>query len=298
MSTANEQSIDEHMVKFKGRSGMKPYIKSKPIKWGFKFWFRCASKTGYLYEMDMYLGKKEKETEYNLGESVVIKLCESLKGTFCTIFFDNFFSSPNLIKKLHADKIYGVGTVRSNRKNMPRFKPDKEMKRGDCQFLFSQDVVCCKWMDNRSVTMIATNVEGCNSLATVQRRAKGAANKITVNCPTLVKQYNSGMGGVDLMDQRTAAYRLDRRSKVRFYLRIFFDLLDIACVNSFIVYNKLNPNQLNMMDFKVIVAERLIGAYNSRERNYPVNRPNKRQRLTVGLPEKPQHLPIFQGSRQ
>ena len=28
----SEESIDEHMVKFKGRSGMKQYIKSKPIK--------------------------------------------------------------------------------------------------------------------------------------------------------------------------------------------------------------------------------------------------------------------------
>ena len=40
LSNVSEQSIDEHMVKFKGRSGMKQYIKSKPIKWGFKFWFR------------------------------------------------------------------------------------------------------------------------------------------------------------------------------------------------------------------------------------------------------------------
>ena len=32
----SEQSIDENRMKFKGRSGMKQYIKSKPIKWGFK----------------------------------------------------------------------------------------------------------------------------------------------------------------------------------------------------------------------------------------------------------------------
>ena len=38
-----EQSIDEHMTKFKGRSSIKQYIKSKPIKWGFKSWYRCAS---------------------------------------------------------------------------------------------------------------------------------------------------------------------------------------------------------------------------------------------------------------
>ena len=37
MSNPSIQSIDEHMIKFKGRSSMKQYIKSKPIKWEFKF---------------------------------------------------------------------------------------------------------------------------------------------------------------------------------------------------------------------------------------------------------------------
>ena len=37
LSNDGEQRIDQLMVK--GRSGMKQYIKSKPIKWGFKFWF-------------------------------------------------------------------------------------------------------------------------------------------------------------------------------------------------------------------------------------------------------------------
>ena len=53
LSNNKEQSNDEHMLKFKGCSGMKQYIKSKPIKWGFKFWFRCSSKSGYLYQMDI-----------------------------------------------------------------------------------------------------------------------------------------------------------------------------------------------------------------------------------------------------
>ena len=53
ISNDSEQKIDEHMVKFKGRSVMKQYIKLKPIKWGFKFWFHCSSKSGYLYQMDI-----------------------------------------------------------------------------------------------------------------------------------------------------------------------------------------------------------------------------------------------------
>ena len=48
------------------RSGMKQHIKSKPIKWGFKFRFCCSRKSGYLYQMDIYLGKKQ-TLEFNLG---------------------------------------------------------------------------------------------------------------------------------------------------------------------------------------------------------------------------------------
>ena len=58
------------------------------------------------------------------------------------------------------------------------------------------------------------------------------------------------------MEQRTAAYRLDRKSSVRFYLRIFFDLMDIACVNSYRIYNMKHPNQLSLLDYKIVVAKK------------------------------------------
>ena len=44
----------------------------------------------------------------------------------------------------------------------------------------------------------------------------------------------SVMGGVDLIDQMKVTYEVDRRSKLYFYLRVFFDFLDIA-----VVYNKI-----------------------------------------------------------
>ena len=84
LSNDVEQSINERMEKLKGRSGMKQYIKSKPIKRGFDFRFMCSSKTGYLYQMDTYLGRNfclSKYTEFlpqnpdfNIGEEVVLQL--------------------------------------------------------------------------------------------------------------------------------------------------------------------------------------------------------------------------------
>ena len=82
-----------------------------------------------------------------------------------------------------------------------------------------------------------------------------------VPCTDVIKMYNQGMGGVDLIDQRTAAYHLDRISRVRFYLRIFFNLVDVACANSFVVYNMLYPNDLTLLDFKTIIATYFIGRY-------------------------------------
>ena len=68
-------SIDENMVKFKGRSGIKQYTTSKPVKWGFKFWFYCSSKSGYMYQIDIYLGRKQTpEFNLGLGKEVVLQL--------------------------------------------------------------------------------------------------------------------------------------------------------------------------------------------------------------------------------
>ena len=188
--------------------------------------------------MDIYLGRKQTpEFNLGLGEEVVLQLTKDLERSFCTVYFDNFFNSPKLIEKLFQKNIYGIRTVRANRKQMPKMIDDKQMKRGDCEFLFSGNTMACKWMDNWSVLLLSSDLEEINGILSVQRREKGSKIKSLVPCPKLVKLYNSGICVVDLMDQRTAAYRLDRKSSVRFSLHIFLDLMDIAIVSSYLIYN-------------------------------------------------------------
>ena len=107
----------------------------------------------------------------------------------------------------------------------------------------------CKWMDNRSVLFLLSALEGMNDILSVQRREKSSKTNSSVPCPKVVKLCNSGMGGVDLMDQRTAVYRLDRKSSVRFYLQFFFffDLMDIAYANNCLVYNMKHPKKLSLL---------------------------------------------------
>ena len=82
---------------------------------------------------------------------------------------------------------------------MPKMIDHKQIKRGDCEFLFSGNTMACKWMDNRSVLLLSSALEGMNDTLSAQRREKGSKTKSSVPYPKVVKLYNSGMGGVDLM---------------------------------------------------------------------------------------------------
>ena len=295
LSKDSEQSIDEHMVKFKGRPEMKQYIKSKLTKWSFKFWFRCLRKSGDLYQIDIYLGRiQTPEFNLGLGEEAFLQLTKDLERSFCTVYFDNFFNSPKLIEKLFQKSIYGIGAILANRKQMPKMIDDKQMKRGDCEFLFSGNTMACKWMDNQSVLLLSSILEGMNGILSVQRTEKGSKTKSLVPCPKVVKLYNSRMGGVDFMDQRTAAYRMDRRSSVRFYLCIFFDLMNIACVNSYLIYNMKHPNKFYLLDYKIVVAKIVIQYHQNRKRAIPMPRPSKRKSQPELIDNHGGHLPDYQ----
>ena len=102
--------------------------------------------------------------------------------------------------------------------------------------------------------------------------------------------YNQGMGGFDLIDQRTAAYHLDRKSRVRIYQHIFFDLMYMACANSFVVYDMLHPNDLTLLDFKTIIATYLIGRYTSRGRAPPDGKTGSKRKYQYRF--EPNHLPL------
>ena len=63
-------SIDERMVAFKGRIGMKQYIKGKPAKWRFKLWILASSDSGYTFKFQVYTGKRLTATTNGLGNDV------------------------------------------------------------------------------------------------------------------------------------------------------------------------------------------------------------------------------------
>ncbi|XP_044755093.1 piggyBac transposable element-derived protein 4-like [Coccinella septempunctata] len=258
------QSVDESMIKFKGRSSLRQYMPQKPIKRGYKIWVR-ANKSGYIAEFQIYTGKVD-SAEKHLGTRVVKDLTKNIAGEYHKVYFDNYFTSMNLMNDLKNSKIHGCGIVRKDRKGLPKdLKRDKEMNRGDADWRITKTgIVSMKTMDKRGIYFLS-NFHDPEKANSVQRKMKDGTI-IEVSCPDLVRDYNENMGHVDKADMLKSLYEIDRKSK-RWWLRIFWHFIDVTIVNAFVLFRKrCDCQSLELKEFRVAVARGLIGMHRCEKR--------------------------------
>ena len=218
-------TIDEMMIKFKGRSSLKQYLKQKPIKRGYKVLILADTLTGYVYNFEIYSGKSE-ERQTDLGEHVVRSLTRELSMKFHHVYFDNFFTSPFLAEKLLNNGIYCTGTLETNRKGIPADLIRRmKMNRGDAKYLAIDSISIVKWMDRRPVLMMS-NFTDPRIMTNINLKLKNG-EVIQLRCPVMIQEYNLGKMVVDRVDQRIQYCAVDRKSR-RNWLRIFFHFLNVA----------------------------------------------------------------------
>ena len=83
-------TVDERISPFRGRVGFRIYMKSKPKKYGIKFWVLCDAVNSYVLNFKIYSGKDGNKREKKQGENVVMDLTSHLEGGY-QITTDNFF---------------------------------------------------------------------------------------------------------------------------------------------------------------------------------------------------------------
>ena len=59
-------SIDESMISYKERHGLKQYMPMKPTKWGFKAFLLCEAITDYVYIHKFLLGLSKKNSSLSI----------------------------------------------------------------------------------------------------------------------------------------------------------------------------------------------------------------------------------------
>lgn len=270
-------SVDEQMCATKISHFMKQYLPNKPHKWGFKLFALC-SLAGYCYNFIIYSGSDKEpmlnnEPDIGVTGNTVIKLTRSVPRMMNhIIYFDNYYTSLPLMHYMVKEGIWCLGTVQLNRlgkscklpkknevmaKSVPRGSYEENTASVD-----GVDFSAVSWKDNKQVTLLSTYV-GAEPVGSIERYDKKEKKKVAIKCPKVIKEYNAHMGGVDLMDSFLGRYRIKVKSR-KWYMRIFYHLLDLSVINSWILYKKVsaekntNPKEiLNLAEYRAELADAL-----------------------------------------
>lgn len=287
-------SVDEQVIPSKTRySKIRQYNPKKPNKWGFKNLVRAGA-SGIIYDFYIYGGKVEQDPVTdgfeNLQKSaqVVARLCKDLPHhANHKLFFDNWFSTISLFIYLKKLGILACGTMRANRLQGCRLKSNKELKksgRGSMDYMtdLNTGVIITKWMDNNAVH-IASNFIGVEPMSSVTRWIPEEKCRKEIQCPRIIKEYNGGMGGVDLADMLIALYRIAVKTH-RWYIKVFWHCVDICKVNAWLLYRRdcnlleiPKRKQQSLLQFSCQISEGLIKVNKASTNAGTPGRPRKRK---------------------
>jgi len=103
-------SIDEGMVKWRGRLSFRVYNKDKPIKYGIKSYILADSRSKYCWNIDMYHGVSK-----TLIETVTGLLTPQCMSRWHTLYMDNFYNSLAMSEHLLDRQVHTVGTLGRHR---------------------------------------------------------------------------------------------------------------------------------------------------------------------------------------
>ena len=196
-----------------------------------------------------------------MTHAVVMKLVNPIKGRGHHVYMDNFYTSPQLFRDLRRNNFGACGTLRLNRRGLPNTIKESVKKGEKKAFQLDDTMLAVKWMDKRVVTALTT-IHDDTTVAVERRTRHVAGGREMVQKPAAIVQYNKYMGGVDQADQLLSYYGFGHRT-VKWWRRAFYFLLDMAVVNSYILYTVANPSKkgrLTHEQFRVTLATELLYA--------------------------------------
>lgn len=265
--------IDEQSIPWKGRHRCRCYNPKKPEKWHFKVFCLNDSETGYLSNFYIYEGKDEERpvdvpaTEYPFHKLLGDLERQKYQDKNHIVFSDNWYTSMNTMTYCLEKGIHSVGTVKINKKNLPGDgifpKTGKHKKqRGAAKMMKKtvdgKDIFFIAWMDNKPVHLLSTLESYQGEVQRSTTNAAGNWTKMEIPQPTIIRTYNSGMGGTDSCDQRLSYIRPALKT-VSWQPRIFSHFLNCAVFNAFVLYKIFfaKPKEFGIFDFTRPLMEQL-----------------------------------------
>ncbi|XP_054620433.1 exosome complex component RRP42 isoform X2 [Dunckerocampus dactyliophorus] len=231
--------VDERLVASKTHVHARESMKNKLTKLGYKLFVLADCSTGYTWNFFIC---RESNMDTSGHTSVMDLLPAPLLGSGYSLYVDHFCTSPALFAELFARGIGCCGAMRKNINGFPQTEDNdlpRKAARGDLRWIRKDKLLFVKWMDMHEVSMCSTFHKAFSG-QTVERKVKedGAWAIKHIPVPDAVVDYNQNMGGVGVSDALIRYYSV-RQKTMKWYKTFFYHFIDIAVVNSFLLYKEL-----------------------------------------------------------
>lgn len=242
-------TIDEQLFPTKARCKFTQYMPNKPDKFGIKFWILAELNSKYCLNIKPHTGKDD-ERVHSLGTHVVMSLMQPYLQRGYNVTVDNFFTSRELSEKLVQKRTSIVGTIRLNRRELP---PATPLKLHESAFYTSgsMNLVRYQTKQRKTVAVLSTLHKGASCQEDGKRKPKS------------VLYYNENKCGVDMLDSMCRQMSTKAACR-RWTLSVFFNILDLAAINAWIIFKKKTGSSISRRQFLYNLSQELRQAEVSR----------------------------------
>lgn len=242
------------LLAFKGRWKHIVYMPKKPSKYGIKIIILSDALKFYVYNAYIYYGKgsdgvglTDEKKKLSIPTQSVIRLVKPIENTNRNVTADNSFSSIPLMKLLLQRGLTYLRTLKKNKTEIPlEFKPNKQRAVGSCLYGFTKELTVMSYVPKKDKAVIL--VSSCH---------KNPSTDEESGKPIMIVEYNHTKAGVDEIDKKCAIYSCSRKIR-RWSQAIFYRLLDMAAINTYVIYSGCQGAKLRRSDFIMHLSRELV----------------------------------------
>lgn len=271
-------AVDECIIRCKGRTRAKVTIPRKPTPTGLKLWVAAAE--GYFLRWKLHIPSSARPQRprglraSRLAErkalaetqAVVLDLAIALPSASYHVFFDNLFSTPQLLRMLRERGIAATGTARVNSGIYTPFIAAKTRDNtGQLTWAYNEiravpteddQVNQIAWKDTALVLFLTTYFSGSEVESHERRRPSSThprarqaqlffadSPRKVVEMPSIAVSYNLQMNAVDRGDQMRSYLGYKHRiCRGPWQALAWTFLLDTVLINTYILQRKKEGN--------------------------------------------------------
>ena len=135
---------------------------------------------------------------------------------------------------------------------LPCAVKEAKLKKGDCVFRRSEEILVLKWCDKRPVLLVSTIHDAVDILT-----KKRDMNGVPIVKPQVVHDYVKFMRGCDVSDQLVTSYTILRRS-VKWWRKLLFHMFAVLVNNAYVLHRKFGSKAMQHEVFIENIVEYLI----------------------------------------